>query len=100
MSLVADPWVWVALAAGLGLLELVLPGYLLLGFSLSALAFAGAFAVAPGMAPTGPQGALVAAALWAALALALWLGLSRAIKANARSRQAGPDDINDFDNRS
>lgn len=91
-----DPWIWVALAVGLSILEMLLPGYVLLGFGAAAALVAGGLAMLPITDAPTLQNLFVLLILWAALALAVWFALSRVFGAKARSRRA-KGDINDFE---
>lgn len=95
MTFAFDPWVWAALAVGLAILEMMLPGYVLLGFGAAAAIVAGGLAVLPVAVAPGLQNLLVLLVLWAALALAVWFALSRAFGVKARARRADGD-VNDF----
>ncbi len=97
-DLLLDPWMWFAAAGALAALEIVAPGYVLLGFGLSAAAMAGVVALAGGALAETPRLALWLLIVWALLALAAWWGLTRAFGRPSRGRGAGERDINDFDN--
>ncbi|WP_170412811.1 NfeD family protein [Ruegeria atlantica] len=73
----ADPfwltwWLWLAGALALGILEIVLPGFIFLGFAIGA-AVTGILLAIPGIAPGLP----VLLLIFAALSLASWLILRR-----------------------
>jgi membrane protein implicated in regulation of membrane protease activity len=72
-------WVWLSVALALALVEIVLPGFIFLGFAIGAAALAVIVAVI-GM----PFGAPVAVALFAGLSLIAWIAL-RVIFRNQRS---------------
>jgi membrane protein implicated in regulation of membrane protease activity len=95
-----DPWVWAAIAVALGIAEMLIPGYVLLGFAASAVLMALGLALIPiAVAPT-LQSLFVLLILWAALALLAWWALSRLLGARIRSRSADDDDdVNDFSAR-
>ena len=97
-ALALDPWAWLAAAGLLAALEIVVPGYLLLGFGLSAAAMAGVLALGGAALAGAPRLTLWLALAWAALALAIWWGLTRAFGPRRPARQAGARDVNDFDN--
>ena len=88
-----DPWTWLAAAALLAVLEIVVPGYLLLGSGLSAC-LVGLVLLAGIGASLSPVALLVA---WAALAPLVWLLLARGFGRRAR-RRGDRRDINDFTN--
>jgi membrane protein implicated in regulation of membrane protease activity len=93
-----DPWVWVALAAALMLAELALPGYIMLGFGLSAAMMAPIVWALPESVATAPLAGWLLLLAFALDALALWFVLSRRFGRGARGG-AGKRDINDFENR-
>ncbi|MBO9413239.1 MULTISPECIES: hypothetical protein [unclassified Ruegeria] len=73
----ADPfwltwWIWLAGALALGILEIVLPGFIFLGFAIGA-AITGVLLIIPGVAPSLP----VLLLIFAALSLVAWLVLRR-----------------------
>lgn len=92
-----DPWLWLAAAAVLAIVEAVLPGYLLLGFGV------GAAAVAVALFPLGdearalPYAPATLLAIWSAVSLLVWFGLTAVFGRRARRRPGGRD-LNDFDN--
>ncbi|WP_170425258.1 NfeD family protein [Ruegeria arenilitoris] len=65
-------WIWLAGALALGILEIVLPGFIFLGFAIGA-AVTGLLLVIPGFAPSLPVLLLV----FAVLSLVAWLILRR-----------------------
>lgn len=89
-----DPTIWAVGAVGLALVELAVPGFLMLGFGGGALIVAGLLALVPAAASLGVLGLFL---LWAALSLCVWFALSRLVGGRSRQRK-GADDINDFDN--
>ncbi|SLN68171.1 NfeD family protein [Ruegeria meonggei] len=73
----ADPfwltwWLWLAAALALGILEIVLPGFIFLGFAIGA-AVTGLLLLIPGLAPSLP----ILLLIFAALSLISWLILRR-----------------------
>lgn len=73
----ADPfwltwWLWLAAALVLGILEIVLPGFIFLGFAIGA-AVTGLLLILPGVAPSLP----ILLMIFAALSLISWLILRR-----------------------
>jgi len=72
-------WVWLATALVLALVEVMLPGFIFLGFALGALVMAVLVAVLP-----TALGAPVAVAVFAGLSLIAWIAL-RLIFRNQRS---------------
>jgi membrane protein implicated in regulation of membrane protease activity len=93
-----DPWIWIALGAALMLAELALPGYVMLGFGLAAVATAGVVALLPASALAAPQAGWWLLLGFALAAVAAWAALARLFGRAARDR-SGERDINDFENR-
>lgn len=84
-------WAWIAAALVLGVLELVLPGFVLLGFSL------GAAGTGLTLAALGPT-ALPGSSLWVvfgALSLVSWLALRQFFPPHKREVTHIDHDIND-----
>ena len=94
-SWLADPVAWVSGGILLMLIELLIPGFLMLGFGLGALGLALALWLSPPLAALPPLALL---AMWAALSLLTWLALSKCFGQRAR-RRSPKSDINDFENR-
>ena len=91
----ADPfwltwWIWLAAALALGILEIVLPGFIFLGFAIGA-AIAGLLLVIPGFAPGLPVLLLV----FAVLSLVAWLILRRMFALPHGQVKTFHHDIND-----
>lgn len=89
MALLSVWWVWIAAAVVLGILELLAPGFLALGFAIGALAMA-ALVISP-LTPSG----VVLLVLFAAFSLAAWYGLRAVFSTPKGSVQRFEDDIND-----
>ncbi|MFN7003404.1 MAG: NfeD family protein [Roseinatronobacter sp.] len=91
MDLFALPdWtIWGMIAVALLIAEMVTTVYVALGFAISAAVVGLIVWLVPGLH------VFVQGLIWAALGLAVWLGLSRW----NRARHAGRRDINDFDSR-
>lgn len=68
-------WVWFTLALALGVLEIVMPGYILLGFALAAAAIGVVFLVGVGPAETMMQSLPITLSVFGAASLIVWLGL-------------------------
>lgn len=83
-------WVWVSAALLLGMIEILAPGFIFLGFALAALALAAmaGLGILPGTVP-------VTLALFAGLALLAWIVLRRSFKAPGGNVKTFVDDIND-----
>jgi len=89
-TLVGIWWVWLAAALALALVEVLLPGFIFLGFAIGAVGMALLIALLPA-APT----AAVAMAIFGGLSLLAWIGL-RVIFRNQRSgARIIKNDIND-----
>lgn len=86
-------WVWVALAMVLGIVEILLPGFVFLGFSLGALVMAGLLGLAPGLLAGQSVAALIA--LFAGLSLIAWLVLRFAFRRQSSGSKTFTKDIND-----
>ncbi|TCP60076.1 hypothetical protein EV663_11372 [Rhodovulum bhavnagarense] len=82
-------WMWMAVGAVLAILELVLPGYILLGFAAGAFAVGGA--VWLGLSVGLPWLVLIAAVV----ALVAWLGLRSALGIRKGQVRIWERDINE-----
>jgi membrane protein implicated in regulation of membrane protease activity len=98
-----DPWIWVGAGLVLLLAELLVPGYVMLSFSLGAFGMAlglAAWSIGLGLVvpdPAGTGGALVLLLVWM-----LFSGLAALLIWRFRPGRAGgeeEDDVNDFRNR-
>ncbi len=91
----ADPiwltwWIWLAGALALGILEVVLPGFIFLGFAIGG-AITGLLLVIPGVAPSLP----ILLLIFAVLSLAAWLTLRRMFALPHGQVKTFEHDIND-----
>ncbi|MEM6656988.1 MAG: hypothetical protein AAGB28_01395 [Pseudomonadota bacterium] len=91
----ADPfwltwWIWMAGALALGILEVVLPGFIFLGFAIGAV-ITGLVLVLPGVAPSLP----ILMLIFAILSLVAWLGLRRIFLRPHGQVKTFEHDIND-----
>ena len=82
-------WVWVCVALAVGILELLAPGFIFLGFALGALAMAAivslfSFSNIPAML-----------ALYAILSLLAWIGLRVAFRKQSSGARIVTSDINE-----
>ncbi|WP_298259986.1 hypothetical protein [uncultured Litoreibacter sp.] len=68
-------WVWFTFALVLGVLEVLMPGYILLGFALGAAAIGVVFASGVWPAEAMMQSLPVTLAVFGAASLLVWLGL-------------------------
>jgi inner membrane protein len=88
MELLNTWWVWIVLGAGLAVLEVLVPGFIFLGFAIAAVVMA----VIVGI---GAQlGAAMAILVFAILALLAWLGLRAKFGAGEKDVKVWRDDIN------
>lgn len=84
-------WIWIAAAIGLGVLEMLAPAFVLLGFAI------GAFIVGVGLA-TGVLGSFGLAALmamFAMLSLIAWVALRQSFKKPGDDPKTFDYDVND-----
>lgn len=82
-------WVWICIALALGVVELLAPGFIFLGFGLGALAMAGVVLIAPGINIP----ALLA--LFAVLSLIAWIILRMGFRKQSSGARIVTKDIND-----
>ena len=68
-------WAWGLLAALCGILELILPGYIFLGFSIGAVAMAGAFLIGEPVTLWLPEGLPGLLLVFAVLSVLAWIVL-------------------------
>ena len=68
-------WAWGMLAAVMGILELIVPGYLFLGFSIGAIVMAGLFLMGDPVAGWLPEGLPGLLLLLAVLSVLAWFAL-------------------------
>ena len=89
MELLAVWWAWIVLGAGLAVLEVLVPGFIFLGFAIGAVLMAGL--VGLGLA-VGPSVALL---IFAVLSLVAWAGLRAKFGVSEKDVKVWRDDIND-----
>jgi len=82
-------WVWICIALALGVVELLAPGFIFLGFGLGAFAMAGVVLVVPGINIP----ALLA--LFAVLSLIAWIILRMGFRKQSSGARIVTKDIND-----
>lgn len=82
-------WVWICLALVLGVIELLAPATIFLGFALAALAMAAVVALVSGLS------APALLALYGFLSLVAWMVLRRAFKRQTSDVRIVTKDIND-----
>ena len=93
-----DPWIWLAAAAVLGIVETIVPGYVLLGFAIGAVVVGLSLFGLSEEAAALPYAPITLLAIWAALSIVAWLAVMGVFGRPARRRRAGERDLNDFDN--
>jgi membrane protein implicated in regulation of membrane protease activity len=84
-------WVWVVAGVILGVLEIVIPGFVFLGFAIGA-GLTGLL-VLIGVAPGNVA---LLALVFAVLSLVAWIGLRRAVGVTKSQVKVWKDDINDL----
>lgn len=82
-------WAWICIALVLGMVELLAPGFIFLGFALAAVIMAGVVAVFTGINIP----ALLA--LFAVLSLISWIALRRAFRNQSSGARIVTRDINE-----
>ncbi|UZD92248.1 NfeD family protein [Cognatishimia activa] len=89
-ALLTTWWVWLAAALVLGILEMLIPGFIFLGFAIGAAVV--------GIALLGPLGLLSVPAIlliFAVISLAAWLGLKKHFALPKGQVKTFDHDIND-----
>jgi len=82
-------WVWIGVALALGILELVAPGFIFLGFAVGAVATSALVFVLP----TTNVAAILA--IFAILSLIGWIGLRMIFRRQSSGTRVVTHDIND-----
>jgi membrane protein implicated in regulation of membrane protease activity len=82
-------WAWICIALVLGMIELLAPGFIFLGFAIGAVVMAGVVAVFAGINTP----ALLA--LFAILSLLAWIGLRMAYRNQSSGARIVTRDINE-----
>ncbi|MBW4708668.1 hypothetical protein KX928_12820 [Roseobacter sp. YSTF-M11] len=82
-------WVWMAAALALAVIEVLVPGFIFLGFALGALVMVAVVLAAPGLS------AAALLALFSGLSLLAWIGLRIAFKKQSSGARVVHRDIND-----
>lgn len=93
MELLTHWWVWIGIALGLGILELLLPGFIFLGFAGGAAVLGIAMALLPALFAGISFNALMA--IFAGLSLICWLLLRFAFRGQSSGARVVTHDIND-----
>ncbi|WP_432816829.1 NfeD family protein [Sulfitobacter sp. JB4-11] len=82
-------WMWICIALVVGLIELMAPGFIFLGFALGAMVMAGVVFLAPGLSIP------LMLALFAILSLVAWIVLRQVFKRQSSGARIVTRDIND-----
>ncbi|WP_298911765.1 hypothetical protein [uncultured Roseobacter sp.] len=82
-------WVWMAAALALAVIEVLVPGFIFLGFAIGALIMVAVVLASPGFS------APALLAIFAGLSLLAWIGLRMAFKKQSTAARIVHDDIND-----
>ncbi|GIT85458.1 MULTISPECIES: NfeD family protein [Roseobacter] len=82
-------WVWLAAALVLGLAEVLLPGFIFLGFAIAAILMSGVVLIAPEL------GAPALLAVYGGGALICWIGLRVVFRNQSSGARIVTKDIND-----
>lgn len=82
-------WMWICIALVVGLIELLAPGFIFLGFALGALVMAAVVFVVPGLSVP------LMLALFAILSLISWILLRQIFKRQSSGARIVTRDIND-----
>jgi membrane protein implicated in regulation of membrane protease activity len=88
-------WAWGLLAALCGILELLAPGYIFLGFCIGASAMAGTFLIGAPVTEWLPEGMPALLVVFAALSILAWIGLRVAFRLPGGQVKTFRHDIND-----
>lgn len=86
-------WVWLTIAMGLGIVEILAPGFIFLGIALGAAILSLILLVVPDVLAGIGFSALMA--LFGALSLASWLGLRLVFRNQSSGAKVFTDDVND-----
>ncbi|MDW3183991.1 NfeD family protein [Roseobacter sp.] len=82
-------WVWTAAALALAVIEVLVPGFIFLGFAIGALVMVAVIFILPGL------GAPALLAIFAGLSLLAWIGLRMAFRKQSSGAKIVHHDIND-----
>ena len=91
----SDYWVWFAAALVLGILEILAPGYILLGFAIAAGVVGGIFLAGGGLAEYLAGSMPITLVVFAALALLVWIALRKVFGARKGQVKVWDTDINE-----
>ncbi len=93
MIWLATWWVWIALAMLFGIVEVLVPSFFFLGFSIGAILMGLALLVFPALVTGLSVSAMIA--IFAGLSLAAWLALRLAFKRQSSGSKIFTKDVND-----
>ncbi len=88
-------WVWFAAALVLGILEILAPGYILLGFAIAAGVIGAVFYIDGGLGSYLAGSLPITLVVFAAMSLVVWLLLRRVFGARGGQVKVWDTDIND-----
>ncbi len=88
-------WTWGMLAAFCGILEMIIPGYVFLGFAVGASALAGAFLIGDPVAGWLPEGLPALSVVFAVLSILAWIVLRMAMGVRKGQTTVFHHDINE-----
>jgi len=88
-------WAWGLVAALFGILELLAPGYIFLGFAIGASAMAAAFLVGDPVAGWLPEGLPALTVVFAILSIVAWVAMRYAMGVRKGQTRIVHHDIND-----
>ncbi len=91
----ADYWVWFAAALGLGILEILAPGYILLGFAIAAAVLGVVFYVDAGIGTYLAASLPITLVVFAVIALLVWLVLRKVFGIRKGQVKIWETDINE-----
>lgn len=89
MELLSVWWMWIVLGAGLAVLEVLVPGFIFLGFAIGAILMAALVGLGVSVGPS------IALLVFAVLSLASWAALRAKFGASKQDVKVWYDDIND-----
>ncbi|MEP5761924.1 MAG: hypothetical protein ABJ327_21950 [Litoreibacter sp.] len=90
-----DTWVWFALAAILGILELLAPGFILLGFALAAAVIGLGLYIGGGVAAFLSSSLPTTLVIYAVISVLMWLGMRRVFGVRTGQVKVWDTDINE-----
>ena len=90
-----DTWVWFAFAAILGILELLAPGFILLGFALAATVIGLGLYIGGGVAAFLSSSLPVTLVVYAVISVLMWLAMRRIFGARTGQVKVWDTDINE-----